>query len=160
MRRIRHATCFVLSVAAIAAWMLWLVTEVGSWHFSNVQRDWYHVLCLRNGSCWYQYRTPESLWQVPVQPRECKARLPWVGCVQVVTRGNYRRVDVSLHLFGVVCLLGPYPLCVLVRGPIRRGIRRRRGCCAWCGYDLTGNVSGVCPECGMRIASRASDGQP
>ena len=31
----------------------------------------------------------------------------------------------------------------------RRGLRRRReGRCRQCGYDLTGNVSGVCPECG------------
>jgi hypothetical protein len=29
--------------------------------------------------------------------------------------------------------------------------RRRRGLCIKCGYDLTGNVSGVCPECGARI---------
>jgi 4-amino-4-deoxy-L-arabinose transferase-like glycosyltransferase len=26
--------------------------------------------------------------------------------------------------------------------------RRRRGLCPSCAYDLTGNVSGVCPECG------------
>ena len=26
-------------------------------------------------------------------------------------------------------------------------LRRRMGQCAHCGYDLTGNVSGVCPEC-------------
>lgn len=26
--------------------------------------------------------------------------------------------------------------------------RRERGLCFRCGYDLTGNVSGVCPECG------------
>jgi hypothetical protein len=26
--------------------------------------------------------------------------------------------------------------------------RRTAGKCARCGYDLTGNVSGVCPECG------------
>ena len=30
-----------------------------------------------------------------------------------------------------------------------------RGHCQRCGYDLTGNVSGVCPECGMPI--RQSD---
>lgn len=33
----------------------------------------------------------------------------------------------------------------------REGIRRRRrakGLCAACGYDLTGNVTGRCPECG------------
>ena len=26
--------------------------------------------------------------------------------------------------------------------------RRAKGLCVACGYDLTGNVSGVCPECG------------
>lgn len=35
-------------------------------------------------------------------------------------------------------------------------LRKRRrliacGACMKCGYDLTGNVSGVCPECGQRV---------
>lgn len=30
----------------------------------------------------------------------------------------------------------------------RRLTRPRRSACARCGYDLTGNVSGICPECG------------
>ncbi len=30
------------------------------------------------------------------------------------------------------------------------------GHCGACGYDLTGNVSGVCPECGSSIAARPS----
>jgi DMSO/TMAO reductase YedYZ heme-binding membrane subunit len=29
-----------------------------------------------------------------------------------------------------------------------RRLRRERGQCVRCGYDLRGNVSGVCPECG------------
>ena len=29
--------------------------------------------------------------------------------------------------------------------------RRPDGTCGQCGYDLTGNVSGVCPECGTEI---------
>lgn len=28
----------------------------------------------------------------------------------------------------------------------------RKGCCLKCGYDLTGNISGRCPECGTMIA--------
>jgi hypothetical protein len=33
--------------------------------------------------------------------------------------------------------------------PGRVWVRRQlRGQCPACGYDLTGNVSGVCPECG------------
>ncbi len=30
-----------------------------------------------------------------------------------------------------------------------------RGYCQSCGYSLTGNVSGVCPECGTRVARQA-----
>lgn len=35
-----------------------------------------------------------------------------------------------------------------VRQPIRRHRRAQRGLCAQCGYDLRGNVSGRCSECG------------
>ena len=31
--------------------------------------------------------------------------------------------------------------------------RRRKGLCLKCGYNLTGNVSGVCPECGTKFQS-------
>lgn len=33
--------------------------------------------------------------------------------------------------------------------------RPRPGCCQGCGYDLTGNVSGRCPECGRTVAAEA-----
>jgi hypothetical protein len=37
----------------------------------------------------------------------------------------------------------------------RRYLRKRRcvkqGLCVKCGYNLTGNVSGVCPECGEKV---------
>lgn len=29
--------------------------------------------------------------------------------------------------------------------------------CRWCGYNLTGNTSGICPECGVSIAENASN---
>ncbi len=32
------------------------------------------------------------------------------------------------------------------------------GCCCRCGYDLTGNVSGVCPECGTAVGDDAGAG--
>jgi hypothetical protein len=50
-------------------------------------------------------------------------------------------------LWGIVLLCMPYPILVLLRGPLRRRERRRRGWCVKCGYDLRGNVSGICPEC-------------
>lgn len=35
--------------------------------------------------------------------------------------------------------------------PVVRRRRRKRGLCVKCAYDLTGNVSGVCPECGTAV---------
>lgn len=40
-------------------------------------------------------------------------------------------------------------------GRIRRlRKKQRRGRCPSCDYDLTGNVSGVCPECGRQVIGR------
>ena len=33
----------------------------------------------------------------------------------------------------------------------RRDRRKPEGCCQQCGYDLTGNESGVCSECGTEV---------
>ena len=46
-------------------------------------------------------------------------------------------------------VFGAFPLISLWGIPRRRRkLRRARGQCVTCGYDLTGNLSGVCPECG------------
>jgi len=56
-----------------------------------------------------------------------------------------------------------FPIALVVGGVFATGIavligipfavrrRARFGQCQKCGYDLTGNVSGVCPECGSLI---------
>ena len=52
----------------------------------------------------------------------------------------------------LVLALGARPAIVARR--VLSGRRRRKvGVCQSCGYDLTGNVSGACPECG-RAADR------
>jgi hypothetical protein len=38
----------------------------------------------------------------------------------------------------------------LITDKLRRA-RRKRGHCVPCGYDLTGNESGACPECGEKV---------
>jgi len=65
--------------------------------------------------------------------------------------GTHRRVHVAVHSVILFAVLAAYPTIAFIRGPLRRYRRRRRGLCITCGYDLTGNESGVCPECGTKI---------
>ena len=48
----------------------------------------------------------------------------------------------------VSTIFAAYPMLAFFRGPLRRYRRRRHGLCIRCAYNLEGNVSGVCPECG------------
>lgn len=53
------------------------------------------------------------------------------------------------------CLVSGFaPLAAPFR--LRRARRFADHCCARCGYDLTGNVSGRCPECGTTRESSES----
>ena len=56
----------------------------------------------------------------------------------------------TLPYWMAITFLVAYPTIAFVRGPLRRWRRRRKGFCLKCGYNLTGNVSGVCSECGTK----------
>jgi len=48
-------------------------------------------------------------------------------------------------------IFAAYPTIAFIRGPVRRWRRRRKGLCGRCGYNLTRNLSGMCPENGTEI---------
>lgn len=58
---------------------------------------------------------------------------------------------VRVPVWALVALLATCPAVAVIHGPLRRWNRRRRGLCLRCGYNLTGNASGICPECGKKI---------
>jgi hypothetical protein len=65
-----------------------------------------------------------------------------------------RMSGVRFQILVVVAALIAYPIVAVVaaRGARRRRrVRASRGLCQTCAYDLTGNTSGVCPECGASI---------
>ncbi len=67
--------------------------------------------------------------------------------------GLMRNRGVECHFAILLLVLLIYPAIAFVRGPLRRYRRRKRGLCGRCGYNLTGNVTGVCSECGAPIAA-------
>lgn len=63
---------------------------------------------------------------------------PWLICPPIPLRS-------TSVLFAVVAgYLAAWPYLCRYR-------RRKRGLCVKCGYDLTGNTSGKCPECGSEV---------
>ena len=78
-----------------------------------------------------------SPWDSP--PPENAARVRWV----------VREVKITFAM--ILAILLAYPTIAFIRGPFKRWRRRRRGECVACGYNLTGNVTGVCSECGTKI---------
>ena len=71
--------------------------------------------------------------------------LPRISVERRVGPGSYTYVSVPL----LTCLL----LTLVVGVYLFRRDRHRipSGCCCRCGYNLTGNVSGYCPECGAVV---------
>ncbi len=63
----------------------------------------------------------------------------------------WRSTVVTIPFWFIGLLLGIWPTVAFLRGPCRRRGRRTKGSCRKCGYNLTGNVSGVCPECGSAV---------
>lgn len=61
----------------------------------------------------------------------------------------YRLVHgLRVPCWATIAILGFYPTVAFIGCRARRWRRRRRGLCVKCGYNLTGNKSGRCPECG------------
>ena len=58
---------------------------------------------------------------------------------------------VTVPLWVPFLLLSAYPSWKLALAPLRRHYRRKRNECLHCGYNLTGNISGACPECGKSM---------
>ena len=80
-----------------------------------------------------------------IDPREFQLNL----VPSTMSRSRY--VVCCVPLWAPTCLFVSLLTLDLVRGPLRRWYRRARNRCVGCTYDLTGNLSGACPECGLPI---------
>jgi hypothetical protein len=82
----------------------------------------------------------------------------WYGGLANLSTTNFRYYLAFIPSWEILGLLGLYPAVVLVSSiarRVRRHRRRLRGLCAQCGYNLTGNVSGTCPECGQGVEGKS-----
>ena len=156
---IRKAVNVMLAVAAVGAGGGWITSH---W-YGRVKTvfEWEPVdnqvvtVYLDRGSFLIRYIRD-------VDTTKIRSRGPVFGTLEFRTgladrrhdRGSYGRfVRIGSPFWIPFLVFGIYPAIAFVRGPLRRWHRRRKGLCVKCGYDLTGNISGVCPECGTTISN-------
>jgi hypothetical protein len=94
-------------------------------------------------------------WQLESQGELWQSRFPFpvVPSIRQPLPG-YHLVILPLWLPLLVLLIPT--LAFLVRDAWTARRRPRPGFCRQCDYDLTGNVSGRCPECGLEITEHAT----
>ncbi len=101
----------------------------------------------RWGFSWQRFSAPRAEWDES-DPRATQR-----------TQVGWFQLDFLTMPFWSVQVLSAFLVLILAAAEARRwvlrGRRRREGRCAGCGYDLTGNVSGVCSECGKADSKRA-----
>lgn len=104
------------------------------WPRLTYESGWAHAILRGDGSTWYGLLNNED-------PRLSGSE------------GRYR--GMSAPLWPLLLLASALPAWRFA-GWLRRRRdawrRARFGRCTHCGYDLTGNVSGVCPECGRSVS--------
>ena len=86
------------------------------------------------------------------EPRSRRFPLSVFGELSIRTgssRNQWRFVVVRLPLWAMVALLFCHPAVAYFRGPFLHRRRPKRNQCASCGYDRSGNTTGICPECGV-----------
>ena len=146
MRIIHKTIIIVLSLGALLAGCAWAKGNVDikreSWAFRMAPSKSGTFLTVRTGRyarVMFKKKGPRPAWVL-------------VSWSSSISRGPTVIHRVWIHFpLPVACgLLAVYPATAFIRGPLRKYRRRRKGLCVGCGYDLTGNESGVCPECGMQ----------
>lgn len=151
---IRKAMIVVLTLGALGTFMLAELSFYRDVEYSEYRRvapsfeyTWIH---LRAGSWTVEVTRP---LQRKTKPWEYSYRKRWLTLeFGVGFRERYWRSRGTLLIPFV--LFAAYPTIALIRGPLRRWRRGRRGLCVNCAYDLTGNVTGVCSECGTHFGKR------
>jgi hypothetical protein len=134
----------VCSILSAALWLLsiWITVRVGlgSVHVS-LHRGMVRIST--NNVALYEHQFHDNWLSCHFTPIECPASF---GLHWPYRDGTITGFQVGVPLFAIWA-----PGAVLVGVLLRR--RPPPGCCT-CGYDLTGNVTGRCPECGSALPSQ------
>ncbi|UCE59327.1 MAG: hypothetical protein JSU63_18025 [Phycisphaerales bacterium] len=167
---IRKIIIVVLLLGTVGAAFLWGIGYVNGWDVCDnsfwtiiglpategwnvifwARREMLEVLCTAYVSNGEVMLTQYPSWEMVRLPQ---LQLQFLG-FRLESRWRPTGLAMAvIPLWMPFTLFATYPGIALIRGRLRRWQRRRKGLCVSCGYNLTGNESGVCPECGCATES-------
>lgn len=74
--------------------------------------------------------------------------------ITCVNSRRSNRIFLEIPVWVLLLAFAAYPAFAFLRGPVRRWRRRRRNFCIHCGYNLTGNTTDICSECGKETTKK------
>ncbi len=164
---IHKATIFMMSLLVLGSGALWWRGESGTYevrnrHCGNAPRflkgweqqfnlnDRCEVTLYSRKGCLDVYTRWELDYSRTTAPAVIETRKHWGNFGYSTSAfGLYENYSVRAPFWAIMLLFASYPTLAFLRGPLRRQRRRKRNECIHCGYNLTGNLSGTCPECGL-----------
>lgn len=147
---------YALLAASLASATLWLIT-IPTIHYARLEAHLFTgraIISLSEGcitimrNAYANPQPPRCFINLPTTPPWNRPPMAW-GLWQPHLRTNPRAQLLMLPCW-LSMLLTTIPAVIL-----QRKLRRPApGHCKSCGYNLTGNMSGVCPECGALVSLR------
>lgn len=155
----RDTFTIFLGLIAFTALLFWIVSHAASYSVSlrTPAQGWYRVR-LRTGGLSFRYHATYGYggWDCR-RHSERITELDW-GDVQsgVLRFSAYSALPGRLTVRFPFWLFWLTPGLLILLTQLYRHLRRRRrnNSCRRCGYNLTANVSEVCPECGERKVNK------
>ncbi len=164
------ATFWNISAATLDSSEIWGITHYGH-RYDDGRRTYAQTSC---GELVLTYIKPRSTrLPIPPPPKSTKSfagfayekqetgEIAWrcglgmtaMSQEEIQSLNDYEATVHALRvpLWFLFLLVSWYPVTALLVGPMRRRRRRKRNQCLNCAYDLTGNTTGTCPECGNEI---------
>ena len=158
---IASAVSLLLCVATVVLWVRsYLVEDVVLWTSNGVDRGFYSVtgktIFIRRATSvaiepsFHHFSHPDPspfLW------RRGMLYGPYLGMAFSRTVRPELAVQLPHWLFTMAFTFLPASWLVAYS----RRLHGSHGLCHHCGYSLTGNTSGVCPECGTAVAGKVGE---
>jgi len=160
----------VLSLLTVAFLFLWIASYVpheslmpklpatSEWTIDRREPGWmaYRLYCDDIAVVSTARGELRAEWKKPPPTEAAEWSIDWGSLAQVqlvphVVPERGSRWICRAALPALLLVAGAYPLFWISRrtfSVLRKRRRERRGRCLSCGYSLTGNTSGICPECG------------